>query len=339
MAVEEIKYTKKDFASDQEVRWCPGCGDYSILAAVQKSMPEIGVAKEKIVFVSGIGCAARFPYYMNTYGFHTIHGRAPAIASGLKIMNSDLSVWVVSGDGDALSIGGNHVLHTLRRNINLNILLFNNEIYGLTKGQASPTSTVGTISKSSPFGSLSEPVRPLKFALAAGGTFLARTADMLGKHMQQVIIESHAHSGTSFIEILQNCHIFNDGAFKGVLEKTVRDDRLLMLEDGKPMIFGADSDKAMVFNSSKMALQVVKVADVKESDILVHDAANPDPTVHFMLATMQQPFYPVAMGVIRKVEKPALDQQTEELKKNSIAKNGKGNLLDLIYSGQTWKVE
>ena len=337
MADTELKYKKKDFMSDQDIKWCPGCGDYSILAGVQKAMPEIGVDKEKIVFISGIGCAARFPYYMNTYGFHTIHGRAPALASGLKIMNPELSVWVISGDGDSLSIGGNHLLHTLRRNVDLNILLFNNEIYGLTKGQVSPTSAKGTVSKSSPFGSLSAPVQPLTFAFGANATFIARSADILAKHLQATIKASHAHKGASFVEIMQNCHIFNDGVFKDVLDKQIRDDRLIQLEAGKPMIFGKDSQKALVLDKENFVIKVVSLADVGEKEILVHDPEREDPTLHFMLARMQGSL-PLAVGVIRAVKKPTLDEQMEAEKQAALKSKGRGKILDLLHQAETWTV-
>lgn len=336
---EAATYSKKDFMSNQEVRWCPGCGDYSILAGVQKTMPEIGVDKEKIVFISGIGCAARFPYYMNTYGFHTIHGRAPALATGIKVNNPELSVWVISGDGDALSIGGNHLIHALRRNINLNILVFNNEVYGLTKGQLSPTSNIGTVTKTSPFGSSVRPVQPTQLALGAGATFIARTADILAKHMQATLLAASGHKGTSFVEILQNCHIFNDGAFKPILDKTIRDDSLIVLEDGKPMIFGKERDKGIVFDSTSFALKVVSLSDVAESDLLVHNSKTEDATIHGMLANMKGPNLPTAMGVIRAYEIPTFDENLHAEKARVLEQKSAGTLKDLLYEGETWEVK
>ncbi|RME89063.1 MAG: 2-oxoacid:ferredoxin oxidoreductase subunit beta [Candidatus Hydrogenedentota bacterium] len=332
------QYTKKDFASDNEVRWCPGCGDYSILTAVQKTLPELGVPKEKFVFISGIGCSSRFPYYMNTYGFHTIHGRAPAIATGVKIANPDLSVWVITGDGDALSIGGNHILHALRRNVDINILLFNNEIYGLTKGQASPTTHYGQKTKSTPSGNPSRPVRPLHVALGSEATFIARTADVLMKHMQGVLKEAYYHNGGTFIEILQNCHIFNDGVFKNILDKKIRDDRIILLEDGKPMVFGANSDKGLRINALGK-LEVVSLEEYSVDDLLVHDVKNPDPGIHFMLADMEPPEYPEAMGVIRAVKEPTFGEQIRHTMKVHAEQAATPNLEKLLYSGETWTVE
>lgn len=338
---ETPQYTKKDFASDQDVRWCPGCGDYSILAAVQKVLPDIGVPKENIVFVSGIGCSSRFPYYMNTYGFHTIHGRAPAIATGLKIMNPELSVWVITGDGDSLSIGGNHFIQAARRNVDMNIILFNNAIYGLTKGQYSPTSTEGTRTKSSPYGSIDYPMQPLRVALGANSAFIARTADILAKHQRDVLFQSHEFKGTSIVEVLQNCHIFNDGVHKPVLDKTVRDDRLLMLESGKPMLFGKDNEKGIRFNTQRLKLEAVNVADVDESEILVHDPENPDSTLHFMLVNMgtESDDLPYAMGVIRSVERDSYESQLHAQEEAVIEQKGRGDLMKLLYTGETWQVD
>ncbi len=332
-------YSKKDFMSDQDVRWCPGCGDYSILAGVQKVMPELGVPKEKIVFISGIGCAARFPYYMNTYGFHTIHGRAPALATGVKLNNPDLHVFIISGDGDALSIGGNHLIHLLRRNLDVNLIVFNNEVYGLTKGQLSPTSSVGTVTKTSPFGSSVRPVAPLNLAIGAQATFVARTADILAKHLQQTILAAHAHKGTSMIEALQNCHIFNDGVFKPILDKTVRDDKLLMLEAGKPMVFGKEQDKGIVYDSTSHVLKAVSLKDHSVDDLLVHDPTMKEAHLHYMLAAMGGEALPTAMGVIRSVEAPTYEEKVEFEKKTVLSQKGQGTLKDLLYSGETWKVD
>lgn len=331
--------TKKDFVSGQEVRWCPGCGDYSILASVQKTMPELGVPKEKFVIISGIGCSSRFPYYMKTYGFHTIHGRAPAIATGVKVVNPDLSVWVITGDGDALSIGGNHLLHALRRNHDFNILLFNNEIYGLTKGQMSPTTKMGLVTKSTPDGAMMRPVRPLHVALGADASFIARTADILAKHMPEVIKAAHAHKGASFVEILQNCHIFNDGAFKHFLDKEFRDDKIIQLEDGKPMIYGKDRDKGIRINAKTGHLQVVSLNDVDESEILVHDPHNPDPGIHFMLADMEGPEFPVAMGVLRSVEASSFEDMMSATEIKHRKASGEPDIMKLLYSGETWTVK
>src|SRR5215831_18450616 len=264
----ETKLAKKDFVSDQDVRWCPGCGDYAILSQVQKVLPELGVPRENFVFISGIGCSSRFPYYVNTYGFHSIHGRAPAIATGVKVSRPELSVWVVTGDGDALSIGGNHLIHVLRRNVDLNILLFNNRIYGLTKGQYSPTSEPGKITKSTPLGSVDRPFEPLALALGAAGTFVARSLDVEAKHLQEILRRAHAHRGTSFVEILQNCNIFNDGAFETLTDKERKAEHQLILEHGKPLVFGAKRDKGIRLGSG-MRPEVVTLGDgVSESDLL-----------------------------------------------------------------------
>ena len=272
--------------SDQEVRWCPGCGDYSILAAVQLLMPDLGVRREDTVFVSGIGCAARFPYYMNTYGMHSIHGRAPAIATGLAMARPDLHVWVVTGDGDALSIGGNHLIHALRRNVNLTILLFNNQIYGLTKGQYSPTSELGKVTKSTPFGSLDQPFNPLSLALGAEASFVARTHDMDRHHMLEVFRRAYEHKGASFVEMYQNCNVFNDGAFEGVTAKEARESMLIPLVHGQPVRFGADGAKGVVVDAQRGGAEIVDVADVGEDRILVHDETQPDPDVAFMLSRL-----------------------------------------------------
>src|SRR4051812_6320460 len=286
----EARQSMKDFKSDQEVRWCPGCGDYAILAAVQGFMPELGLAKENIVFVSGIGCSSRFPYYMNTYGMHSIHGRAPAIATGLASSRRDLSVWVVTGDGDSLSIGGNHLIHALRRNVNLKILLFNNRIYGLTKGQYSPTSETGKITKSTPMGSLDAPFNPLSLAIGAEGTFVARTIDSDRKHLQSVLRAAAEHRGTALVEIYQNCNIFNDGAFDPLKDAAVRDDITIRLEDGEPIVFGADRQKALR-RTPNGSFEVVNAADVPASEIAVHDARNPDPSMAFALSRLDQPAF------------------------------------------------
>ncbi len=330
--------TRKDWASDQEVRWCPGCGDYSILAAVQFLLPELGVQRENIVFVSGIGCAARFPYYMNTYGMHSIHGRAPAIATGLALSRPDLDVWVVTGDGDALSIGGNHLIHALRRNVNLTILLFNNQIYGLTKGQYSPTSESGKVTKSTPFGSLDHPFNPLSVALGAEATFVARTHDMDRKHMMETFRRAHAHRGAAFVEIYQNCNVFNDGAFEQITGRDQRADMLIQLEHGRPIRFGKDAEKGVVLDPDG-TLRVVEVAEVGEDAILVHDERRENPSLAFMLSRLANgPYEPTPVGVFRAVERPdygsLVDAQLAEVRE----RKGSGDLEALLRSGTTWTV-
>lgn len=335
----ENKLTFKDFETDQDVRWCPGCGDYAILKAVQKTLPEIGKAKEDIVFISGIGCSSRFPYYVETYGFHTIHGRAPAVATGVKLANPNLSVWQVTGDGDALAIGGNHYIHALRRNIDINILLFNNEIYGLTKGQFSPTSATGIKTKSSPQGTVDRAFNPGKLAVGAESNFFARVIDIEPKKMIAVFAQAEKHKGTSLIEILQNCIIFNDKVFANVTAKDVKLDRQLWLEHGKPMIFGADQNKGIILNGLKLEVVTIGENGVTEADILVHDAHEEDSTLHNMLINMSAPDFPVAFGVIREVATNSFDEnvwnQIEEEKRNA-----KFNSVDeLINSGVTWEID
>jgi len=332
------KLTRKDFVSDQEVRWCPGCGDYSILAQMQKVMPELGIPREKIVFVSGIGCSSRFPYYMNTYGFHSIHGRAPALATGIKSVNPDLSVWVITGDGDGLSIGGNHLLHTLRRNLDINIVLFNNRIYGLTKGQYSPTSEFGKKTKSSPFGSIDYPLNPLSVALGAEATFVARSVDRDTKHLVEILERAARHKGTSFVEVFQNCNIFNDGAFEAFVDRSVRDDRMIYLEHGKPLIFGKDRNKGIRW--SKQGLEVVELGNgITEADLLVHDEQRPNPSPAFLLAHMEYPEFPVPVGVFRAVDRPTYEVLLEEQVQAAIRQRGKGDLEKLLRSGDTWVIE
>jgi 2-oxoglutarate ferredoxin oxidoreductase subunit beta len=327
--------SRKDFVTDQDVRWCPGCGDYSILAQVQKVMPELGVARENIVFVSGIGCSSRFPYYMNTYGFHSIHGRAPAIATGLKATRPELSVWVVTGDGDGLSIGGNHMLHVLRRNVDVNLLLFNNRIYGLTKGQYSPTSEIGKVTTATPLGSIDYPLNPVSVALGAEATFVARTVDVDAKHLQEMIRRASQHRGTAFVEILQNCNIFNDGAWSAISEKESKADAGLLLEDGKPMVFGKQRDKGIRMNGHH--LEVVTLGNgLGESDLLVHDEQ--DATLTFLLATMQGPEFPVPLGVLRAVLRPTYDEAINAQVAAATAKQGAGDLDALFVQGDTWTV-
>ncbi|MEW6775691.1 MAG: 2-oxoacid:ferredoxin oxidoreductase subunit beta [Bdellovibrionota bacterium] len=331
------KLDKKDFVSDQDVRWCPGCGDYSILAQMQKVLPEIGLPREKFVFVSGIGCSSRFPYYVNTYGFHTIHGRAPAIASGVKLANPDLQVWVVTGDGDGLSIGGNHLMHALRRNMDLKILLFNNRIYGLTKGQYSPTSELGKKTKSTPFGSPDYPIHPITLALAAEATFVARTVDVNPKHLAETLARAAQHKGSAFVEIYQNCNIFNDGAFKNITEKDIRDDMQLVLEDGKPMIFGKDRDKGIRVNGTR--LEVVQLGGaVSEKDLLVHNESDSDTTLATLLSRMHAPEMPVPMGVIRAVRRPSYHELMRSQEEDAQKKLGKGDLGKLLRDADIWDV-
>jgi len=330
--------TNKDFTSDQEVRWCPGCGDYTILRAMQKALPTLEKKKEDFVFISGIGCSSRFPYYMNTYGFHTIHGRAPAFATGVKLANPKLSVWQITGDGDALAIGGNHFIHALRRNIDINILLFNNEIYGLTKGQFSPTSKKGIKTKSNPHGTTDEPFSPSDLAIGAQGSFFARVVDTNPKLMQKIFIEAEEHRGTSLIEILQNCVIFNDKTFAAITGKEVKANAQLILEDGKPMLFGAEMNKGIVLNGFKLEVVTVGENNVTEKDILIHDAKEQDPTLHAMLARMRPPEFPAALGIIRAVSRPTFDEgllsQLEYEKENARFKT----VDELLHSGDTWKI-
>jgi 2-oxoglutarate ferredoxin oxidoreductase subunit beta len=332
------KYTAKNFQSDQDVRWCPGCGDYSILAQVQRIMPELNVKRENTVFVSGIGCSSRFPYYMDTYGFHSIHGRATAIASGLKMARPDLSVWVVTGDGDGLSIGGNHMIHLIRRNIDVNVMLFNNQIYGLTKGQYSPTSEFGKVTKSTPMGSVDYPFNPASLALGASGTFVARTMDRDPKHLQQIIKRAAEHKGTSFVEIYQNCNVFNDGAFFALTEKESRDDNVVYLEHGKPLIFGRERDKGVHLDG--FTPTVVSLKDGKHSvnDLIVHNEN--DSTLAFILANMTyNAALPRPVGIFLSVERPTYEAQMAHQIEVAIAKRGKGDLEKLLSSGDTWTIQ
>ncbi|MGG8487397.1 2-oxoacid:ferredoxin oxidoreductase subunit beta, partial [Streptomyces lividans] len=327
----EGKQSMKDFKSDQEVRWCPGCGDYAILAAVQGFMPQLGLARENIVFVSGIGCSSRFPYYMNTYGMHSIHGRAPAIATGLATSRRDLSVWVVTGDGDALSIGGNHLIHTLRRNVNLKILLFNNRIYGLTKGQYSPTSEVGKITKSTPMGSLDAPFNPISLALGAEASFVARTVDSDRKHLTDVLRQAAEHPGTALIEIYQNCNIFNDGAFDALKDKQQAEEAVIRLEHGQPIRFGTDNTKGVLRNPHTGDLDIVTVTADNEADILVHDAHATSPTTAFALSRLADPdtLHHTPIGVLRSVERPVYDTLMSEQLDTAVETDGKGDLATL----------
>jgi 2-oxoglutarate/2-oxoacid ferredoxin oxidoreductase subunit beta len=336
---QNIQYTPKDFKSDQEVRWCPGCGDHAVLNAVQKALTELGIPKEKFTFVSGIGCSSRFPYYMDTYGFHGIHGRAAAIATGVKTANPELSVWDITGDGDALAIGGNHFIHAIRRNIDINIILFNNEIYGLTKGQYSPTSEKGLMTKTSPFGTVEEPFSVGELVIGARGKFFARTVDANVALSTQIYVEAAKHKGTSVVEVLQNCVIFNDGIHDKVAGREVRDDRTIILKHGQPMIFGKENDKGLVLDGLK--LKVVKLGEngISGKNILVHDAKEANPGIQYMLANMRYPDYPVALGVIRSVDGNTYDNDVEE-QILGIQKGSKIKCMDdLLNSGSVWEVE
>jgi len=336
--IEPSKLTRKDYITDQEVRWCPGCGDYSILANVQRVMPELGIPLEKMVWVSGIGCSSRFPYYMNTYGFHTIHGRAPAVAMGIKVANPELSVWIATGDGDGLSIGGNHLLHCLRRNLDVKILLFNNRIYGLTKGQYSPTSEFGKVTKSTPSGSPDQSVDPASFAIGCNATFVARSIDTEAQHLGDVLRRAARHKGTALMEIYQNCNVFNDGAFDSFTDKDVKADRQLRVEHGKPLIFGAQSNRGLRVSPRNLSLEVVTLGEnaVTESDVLVHDETSA--TLAYMLARMPFPDFPVALGVLYAVTRPTYDATLQKQQQAAKEKLGKGELGKLLTSGNTWQV-
>ncbi len=328
--------TRKEFSSDQEVRWCPGCGDYAILAAVQGFMPELGLRRENIVFISGIGCAARFPYYLDTYGMHSIHGRAPAIATGIATTRGDLSVWVVTGDGDALSIGGNHLIHALRRNVNMTILLFNNRIYGLTKGQYSPTSEPGKVTKSTPYGSIDAPLNPLSLALGAEATFVARTIDSDRKHLTAVLSAAARHRGTSLVEIYQNCPIFNDGAFDAVKDPETRDDAIIPLVHGEPIRFGADGHLGVV-RAAGGGVEVVEVDDSNAADVLVHDAHAPDATTAFALSRITDSgvVHRAPIGIFRQVDRPAYDDLSRE---QATLAGETPSLQDLLDGPDAWTV-
>ena len=329
--------TKADWTSDQEVRWCPGCGDYSILTALQMLMPELDADREKTVFISGIGCAARFPYYMNTYGMHSIHGRAPAIATGLALARPDLDVWVVGGDGDMLSIGGNHLVHALRRNININILLFNNQIYGLTKGQFSPTSEVGKVTKSSPIGLIAKPLNPLSVAIGSEATFVARTHDMDRAHMQSMFRRAYEHPGASFVEVLQNCNVFNDGAFDAITKKDVRADMLIDLHHGEPILFGAEKQFGVVASDGEVS--IANVDEVGSDSILVHDESREDPSRAFALSRLSEtPYTPTPMGVFRAVERDEYSVSLKSQIDGVVENQGSAGLDELLHSLPTWEV-
>lgn len=326
--------TKKDFKTDQDVRWCPGCGDYAILNAVQGAMVELGRKREDTVFISGIGCSSRFPYYMETYGFHTIHGRAPAIATGVKLANPELDVWMVTGDGDALSIGGNHFMHALRRRVGIKMMLFNNRIYGLTKGQYSPTSEVGKVTKSTPMGSLDTPFDPVQLALGAGATFIARGVDIMGPQLVGVMKRAAEHEGGAFIEIMQNCNIFNDGAWADVAARDVRDDRLIHVEHGKPLIFGKERDKGVILDG--LTPKVVSLSEVAEADLLVWDET--DQNLAWLFCTNPSPEMPSPVGVIHVKPAEDFERRVHAQVDEAIERRGRGDLKKLVYSGDTWVV-
>ncbi len=326
-----------DYASDQDVRWCPGCGDYSILAQMKKVLASLGVPREKAVFVSGIGCSSRFPYYMNTYGMHTIHGRAPAFATGLKVTNPELMVWVITGDGDALSIGGNHFLHAIRRNVDINIVLFNNRIYGLTKGQYSPTSQLGAITKSSPMGVIDNPVHPLSIAIGCEATFVARSIDVHIKHLGMVLERAAKHKGTSFVEVYQNCNVFNNGAWEYATDRNVKSDHIVELEHGKPLIFGKNRDRGIRLNG--MEPEIVELGKgITEDDLLFHDEKAPEPSLAYLLSRMRYPELPEPIGVFRDVERPCYDEQLNHQIELAKEKKGEGDLDQLFQSGDKWTV-
>jgi 2-oxoglutarate ferredoxin oxidoreductase subunit beta len=323
--------TRKDFVTPNDVRWCPGCGDYAILNSLQRTLPELGIPRENHVIISGIGCSSRFPYYMNTYGFHTIHGRAPSVATGVKVANPQLSVWIVTGDGDGLSIGGNHLMHLLRRNLNVTVLLFNNRIYGLTKGQYSPTSPVGTTTKTTPAGSVDHPINPLLFALGAEATFIARTIDNNPKHMVETFKAAHAHQGVSFVEILQNCVIFNDGAWDSIYSKENRDEAMLPLTPGKPLVFG--KDKAIRLNGL-----VPEITEASDPTALIHRPDHPSPLYSQLLATLGRPDFPTPIGIIRQIQRPTYESLISEQIQAAITKRGEGTLKELLHGSSTWTV-
>jgi 2-oxoglutarate ferredoxin oxidoreductase subunit beta len=330
--------TPKELTSDQQVRWCPGCGDYSILAQMKKAIAPLGIPRENLVFVSGIGCSSRFPYYMNTYGFHTIHGRAPTLATGLKVARPDLQVWVITGDGDGLSIGGNHLIHAIRRNVDLKIILFNNEIYGLTKGQYSPTSRMGTRTKSSPLGSVENPLRPLSLAIGAEATFVARTIDVDINHLTQTLTRAAAHKGTAFVEVYQNCIVFNDAVFEYATDKAVKSDNLLYLEHGKPLVFGKDRSKGIRLNG--LDPEVVSLNNgVAMDDLLVHDEKAPEPSLAYLLSRMTHPDFPEPVGVFRAVQHPTFENQVSDQIDGAIQAKGPGKLDELFHSDDLWTVE
>jgi len=339
MAENQNILTAKDFKSDQEVRWCPGCGDHAIMNAIQRALPELEIPKEKFAFISGIGCSSRFPYYMDTYGFHSIHGRASAIASGVKVTNPDLSVWQITGDGDALAIGGNHFIHVIRRNVDINIILFNNEIYGLTKGQYSPTSKFGAVTKTSPYGTVEHPFHPGELVIGAQGKFFARSIDNKLKLSQEIFVEAAKHKGAAVVEVLQNCVIYNDKTHAALTDREHKEDRSIILRHGEPMIFGKNKDKGLILDPNNMRLKVVEIGkEYSEEDILVHNAENENPGIHLMLANMRYPEYPVAFGVIRSVKARSYDQSIQDQVEMVQSDSSIKCVDDLLRSGTTWEI-
>ncbi len=333
-----IPLTRKDFETDQDVRWCPGCGDYAVLNQVLKLLPSLGIPRENFAFVSGIGCSSRFPYYVDTYGLHTIHGRAPAIATGLKVSRPDLSVWVVTGDGDALAIGGNHFIHAIRRNVGLKVLLLNNRIYGLTKGQASPTSELGKKTKTSPFGSIDRPFNPVALALAAGATFVARSVDVETEHLGQVLRAAAAHEGTAVVEIYQNCITFNEGAYAFLTDRATKADAQLHLEHGQPLRFGADGRKGIRLRGLDPEVVTVGEDGATESDLLMHDAHAPGTGLAWLLAQLGPPDFPTPLGVFRAVEAPTYEALSAGIARQAREGRGRGSLQQLLAGGMTWTI-
>ncbi len=337
--MSETTYSPKDYKSNQEVRWCPGCGDHAILNAVQKAMAEINYPKEKVAVISGIGCSSRFPYYMNTYGFHSIHGRAAAIASGVKVANPELSVWQISGDGDAMAIGGNHFIHTIRRNVDINMIIFNNEIYGLTKGQYSPTSPLGSVTKTSPFGTVEHPFHPGELVIGAQGKFFARTIDTNIKLSTEIFLEAHNHKGTSVVEVLQNCVIYNDGCHAALVDRETKDDNTITLRHGEPMVFGKNRDKGIILDGLKLRVVHFCPGGFTEKDVLVHDAHELNPGIHTMLANMLYPDYPVALGVIRDVTASTYEAKVNQQIDKIVSEAKHKTFDELMHSGNTWEVK
>ena len=337
MSTELPVLKASDFATDQDVRWCPGCGDYSILAQMKKMLPSLGVQPENLVFISGIGCSSRFPYYMDTYGIHSIHGRAPAFATGLKSTRPDLQVWVITGDGDALSIGGNHLMHCIRRNLDVNIVLFNNRIYGLTKGQYSPTSPLGKITKSTPMGAVDNPIHPLSIAIGCEGTFVARSIDVNIRHLGNILKRAAEHRGTSFIEVYQNCNVFNDGAWEYATNRDTKQETIVELEHGKPLIFGKDLDKGIRLNG--MEPEVVQLGKgITEDDLLFHDEKAAEPSLAYLLSRMRQPEFPEPIGVFRAIDAPKYDELLNQQVDQAREQQGDGDLATLFSTGETWTV-
>ncbi len=331
--------SKKDFESDQDVRWCPGCGDYAVLAQVQKLLPTLGIPRENFAFISGIGCSSRFPYYMETYGMHSIHGRAPAIASGLKLARPELSVWVVTGDGDALAIGGNHFIHAMRRNVDLKIILLNNRIYGLTKGQYSPTSEMGKKTKTTPLGSIDRPFNPLSLALGAGATFVARAVDTDLPHLQSVLARAAQHKGTAFVEIYQNCIVFNDGAYETLTDKATRADARVLLEHGKPMVFGKEQNRGIRMNGMEPEVVTLGENGITEADLLVHDENANSSALAFFLSQFEGPDFPVPLGVFRALQTPTYQERNAQQAADARKAKGRGDLASLLNGGDTWTIE